>query len=230
MTRSYARAPKGQRACSTVPRNRSGNLTLLAALSRRKLLAEWVIERNVDGDVFVVWLERVLLPRLTPGHTVVMDNLRTHYRKEVRTLIEAHGCTLLYLPPYSPDFSPIELTFSKIKGQLKSLAARTKQALTDAVAQACRTVGSAEVAGWFKHCAAAIAFNSSAIGCIHAEHHPLVRTPDIPLLTARERKARASSIVEDARARRFRERSGRFIQPRVFGDADVGALVGCDRV
>jgi transposase len=135
-----------------VPRNRGGNLTLLAALSRRKLQAEWVIEGAVDGDVFVTWLERVLLPTLTQGHTVVMDNLRAHYRKEVRALIEAHGCTLLYLPPYSPDFSPIELAFSKVKAQLKSLAARTKQALTDAVAQACRTVGPAEVAGWFRHC------------------------------------------------------------------------------
>ena len=81
-----------------------------------------------------------------------MDNLRAHYRKEVRTLIEARGCNLLYLPSYSPDFSPIELAFSKIKGQLKSLAARTKQALADAVAEACRTVSSTDVVGWYKHC------------------------------------------------------------------------------
>lgn len=100
-----------------MPRNRGGNLTLLAALSKERLQAEWVIEGSVDGDVFVTWLEHVLLPTLTPGHVVVMDNLRAHYRKEVRSLIEAHGCTLLYLPPYSPDFSPIELAFSKIKGR-----------------------------------------------------------------------------------------------------------------
>ena len=152
MTRSHARAPKGQRAYGKVPRNRGGNLTLLAALSRRKLQAEWVIEGAVDGNVFVTWLERVRLPTLTPGHPVVMDNLRAHYRKEVQTLIEAHGCTLLYLPPYSPDFSPIELAFSNIKGQLKSLAARTKQALIDAVAEACRTVSSTDIAGGFRHC------------------------------------------------------------------------------
>jgi len=152
MTRTHARAPKGQRAYGSVPRNRGGNLTLLAALSNRRIQAEWVIEGSVDGDVFVTWLEHILLPTLTPGHTVVMDNLRAHYRKEVRSLIEARGCNLLYLPPYSPDFSPIELAFSKIKGRLKSLAARTKQALTDAVAKACRTVGPADVVGWFKHC------------------------------------------------------------------------------
>ena len=152
MTRTHARAPKGQRAYGSVPRNRGGNLTLLAALSKEQLQAEWVIEGAVDGDVFVTWLEHVLLPTLTPGHTVVMDNLRAHYRKEVQTLIEARGCTLLYLPSYSPDFSPIELAFSKIKEQLKSLAARTKQALADAVAEACRTVSSTDVAGWFKHC------------------------------------------------------------------------------
>jgi transposase len=152
MTRTHARAPKGQRAYGSVPRNRGGNLTLLAALSNTRIQAEWVIEGSVDGDVFVTWLEHVLLPTLTPGQIVVMDNLRAHYRKEVRRLIEVRGCSLLYLPPYSPDFSPIELAFSKIKGRLKSLAARTRQALADAVAEACRTVSSADVTGWFRHC------------------------------------------------------------------------------
>ena len=163
MTRTHARAPKGQRAYGSVPRNRGGqarkvpcprrdNLTLLAALSKERIQAEWVIEGSVDGDVFVTWPLFVLLPSLTPGHIVVMDNLRAHYRKEVQTLIEARGCNLFYLPPYSPDFSPIELAFSKIKGRLKSLAARTKQALTDAIAEACRTVSSTDAAGWFRHC------------------------------------------------------------------------------
>ncbi len=152
MTRTHARAPKGQRAYGSVPRNRGGNLTLLAALSNTQIQAEWLIEGPVDGDVFVTWLEHVLLPTLTPGCIVVMDNLRAHYCKEVQTLIEACGCSLLYLPPYSPDFSPIELAFLKIKGRLKSLAARTKQALADAVAEACCTVSPVDVAGWFKHC------------------------------------------------------------------------------
>lgn len=152
MTRTHARAPKGQRAHGSVPRNRGGNLTLLAALSNTRVQAEWLIEGSVDGDVFVTWPEHVLLPTLTPGHVVVMDNLSVHYRKEVRALTEAPGCSLLYLPPYSPDFSPIELAFSKIKGLLKSLAARTRQALADAIAEVCRTVTSADVAGWFRHC------------------------------------------------------------------------------
>lgn len=81
-----------------------------------------------------------------------MNNLRAHYRDEVQTLIQAHGCSLLYLPPYSPDFSPIELAFSKIKGQIKSLAARTKQALTDAVAYAFQMISPTDIAGWFRHC------------------------------------------------------------------------------
>ena len=152
MTRTYARAPKGQRAYGSVPRNRGGNPTLLAALSSNRLQAEWLIEGSVDGDVFVTWLKHVLLPTLIPGQIVVMDNLRAHYRKEVSALIEAHGRSLLYLPPYSPDFSPIELAFFKIKGQLKSLAARSKQTLTAAVAQACRTINPADVVGWFRHC------------------------------------------------------------------------------
>lgn len=77
---------------------------------------------------------------------------KAHYHQEVQTLIETRGCNLLYLPSYPPDFSPILLAFSKIKGQLKSLAARTKQALTDAVAEACRAVSSKDVTGWFGHC------------------------------------------------------------------------------
>ena len=152
MTRSHARAPKGRRAFGKVPRNRGRNLTLLAALSPQKGQAEWVIEGAVDGDVFVAWLEHVLLPTLVPGQTVVMDNLGAHRRKEVRELIEARGCKLLYLPPYSPDFSPIELAFSKIKAHLKSLAARSKQALSDAVAQAIRTLNPNDAAAWFRHC------------------------------------------------------------------------------
>ena len=152
MTRSHARAPKGQRAYGRVPRNRGRNSTLLAALSPHEFQAEWVVEGAVDGDVFVTWLEHVLLPTLAPGQTVVMDNLGAHRRKEVRELIEAQGCKLLYLPPYSPDFSPIELAFSKIKGQLKALAARTRQTLSDAVAQAIRTISSDDAAAWFRHC------------------------------------------------------------------------------
>jgi transposase len=87
-----------------------------------------------------------------PRTEVIIDNLRAHYRKEARSLIEARGCSLLYLPPYSPHFSPIEFAFSKIQGRLKSLAARSKQGLTDAVARACCSVSSTDAAGWFRHC------------------------------------------------------------------------------
>ena len=81
-----------------------------------------------------------------------MDNLGAYRRKEVGQLVEAQGCKLLYLPPYSPDFSPTELAFSKIKSHLKSLAARSKQALSDAVAHAIRTISSVDAAAWFRHC------------------------------------------------------------------------------
>jgi transposase len=152
MTRTHARAPKGQRAYGSVPRNRGGNLTLLAALSNTRIQAEWVIEGSVDGDVFVTWLEQVLLPLLTQARLWLWTtSARTSARKCVRlSKHAAAACSTCH--PYSPDFSPIELAFSKIKGHLKSLAARSKQALTDAVAEACRTVSSADVAGWFRHC------------------------------------------------------------------------------
>ena len=115
MTRRYGRAPRGERVVDTAPAGDWRTLTLLGAISWQGMLASMIIESPTDGDVFLAYLEQILCPKLQPGHVVVMDNLGAHKVAGVRELIEARGAQLLYLPPYSPDFNPIEKAWSKIK-------------------------------------------------------------------------------------------------------------------
>ncbi len=102
--------------------------------------------------VFEAYVERVLAPSLRPGRVVVMDNLGAHRGERVRELVEARGCSLLFLPPYSPDFSPIEEAFSKIKALLRKAKARTRTALVEAIGRALGAVSAKDVRGWFGHC------------------------------------------------------------------------------
>jgi transposase len=129
MTRSYARAPRGQRVREATPQGRWQILTMLAALSTRGLEAPMTIAEPTDGDIFLAYLEQVLCPRLRPGQVVIMDNSAAHKVAGVRELIEAAGARLLYLPPYSPDLNPIEQAWSKVKQILRALKARTADAL-----------------------------------------------------------------------------------------------------
>ena len=152
LTPLYARAPRGQRAHGSVPRNRGKNTTLLASLSVEGIGASMLLEGATNAAAFEIYLEQILLPSLTPEQIVVMDNLSVHKGARVRQLIEARGCQLLFLPAYSPDFSPIEETFSKIKAFLRRVGARTREALEEAIAQALETVTSQDARGWFGHC------------------------------------------------------------------------------
>ena len=152
LTPLYARAPRGQRAHSSVPRNRGKNTTLLASLSVEGIGASMILEGATNAAAFEIYLEQVLLPSLAPGQIVVMDNLSAHKGARVRHLIEERGCQLLFLPAYSPDFSPIEETFSKIKAYLRRVGARTREALEEAIAQALETVTPQDAHGWFGHC------------------------------------------------------------------------------
>ena len=136
MTRGYARACGGQRVAEGAPQGHWKILTILSALSLRGLLATMTIEEATDGDIFLAYLEQVLCPALQPGDVVVMDNLSAHKVSGVRELIQAAGAELLYLPPYSPDLNPIELAWAKLKQFLRSLKARTAEALEQAVTQA----------------------------------------------------------------------------------------------
>jgi transposase len=152
MTPRYARAPRGERAVGAVPRNQGENLTLIAALTADGLGPAMTLPGAADAPAFVAYVREVLAPALVPGQVVVLDNLSVHKGAEVRRLVEACGCRLLFLPPYSPDFAPIELAFAKIKQALRRTAARTRASLEAAIAAALDTITTQDAANWFRHC------------------------------------------------------------------------------
>jgi len=152
LTPLYARAPKGQRASDSVPRNRGKNTTLIASLSLQGLGASMILEGAANAAAFEQYVEEILAPSLTIGNIVIMDNLAAHKGKKVEELIQARGCQVLFLPSYSPDFSPIEEAFSKLKTFLRRAGARTRETLQEAICQALLTVTAQDAHGWFQHC------------------------------------------------------------------------------
>jgi transposase len=151
LTRVYGWAPHDRRATGSVPRNHGKNTTLVAALAPDGLHEPWLIEGAMDTDSFAWYISEQLAPTLRPGQIVVLDNLSVHKAERVRQAIEARGCQLLFLPPYSPDFTPIEQAFSKIKAILRGLGARTKEALQEAVRLAIEAITRHDAAAWFAH-------------------------------------------------------------------------------
>jgi transposase len=147
----YGWAPRGQRACTQVPRNHGKNTTLVAALSWNGLQAPWAIEGAIDTDAFVLYVRRVLVPTLRPGQVVVLDNLRVHRAAAIEALLATRGCRLLFLPAYSPDLTPIEQAFSKLKTALRRAGARSREALLEALAAALATITPEDAHGWFQH-------------------------------------------------------------------------------
>ena len=152
MTRGYARACGGQRVAEGAPQGHWKILTILSAMSLRGLVATMTIEEATDGDIFLAYVEQVLCPALHAGDVVVMDNLSAHKVNGVRELIQAVGGELLYLPPYSPDLNPIEKAWAKLKQFLRSLKARTAEALEQAVTQALPCITPDNARAWFRHC------------------------------------------------------------------------------
>ncbi len=136
LTPIYAWAPKGRRAYSKVPRNRGPNTTLLASITTEGMGPCVAVVGSITRAAFEAYVEQVLSAALKPEQVVVMDNLSVHKGSRVRELIEEKGCELLYLPPYSPDFNPIEEAFSKIKGFLRQIGARTRAVLVEAIGKA----------------------------------------------------------------------------------------------
>ncbi len=106
----------------------------------------------LDGPAFLAYLRELLLPALPPGRVIVLDNLAVHHRAAARRLVEAHGCRLLFLPPYSPDYNPIELAFATLKAALRRAAARTRADLEVAMAAALDAITPQATANWFRHC------------------------------------------------------------------------------
>jgi transposase len=147
----YGYAPRGERLTVSVPRNRGKNTTLLSSMSLEGMGPSLAVEGTTTARVFETYVEKVLLPSLRAGQIVVMDNLSAHKPRRVRQLIEERGCELIYLPPYSPDLNPIEEAFSKIKNLLRKVAARSKEALEEAMGWALSAVSSEDARGYFEH-------------------------------------------------------------------------------
>jgi transposase len=152
LTRLYARSPKGKRAYGAVPRNRRANIPLLASLSLQGMGEALILEGSADSTVFEIYMEQILVPSLQAGQIVAMDNLSTHIGEKIQQAIEAQGCQLLFLPSYSPDLSPIEEAFSKLKAFLRRVGARTPETLQETLGQALLTITMQDAYGWFGHC------------------------------------------------------------------------------
>jgi len=152
LTRTYARAPRGERARGSAPRNRGVNRTTIASLTLGGLAPGLVLEGAVTTRAFEAYVEHLLAPTLRPGQIVAMDNLRQHQSARVRRAIEARGASLWLLPAYSPDLNPIEEAFSKVKTLLRSAAARVHEALVAAIWAALRAITPADARGYFTHC------------------------------------------------------------------------------
>lgn len=159
MSRFYARAPRGERARATKPVHRGRHLPMLGALSLQGLIAAMTVEGFTDGAVLLAFLREVLVPQLQPGQVLIMANLKAPKVAGVADICATAGVRLLYLPPYSPDLSPIEECWSKVKTLLRAQAARTLAALEQAIAEALAAVTSQDAHGWFAHAGYCIASN-----------------------------------------------------------------------
>ena len=152
MTRRYGRAPVGQRVVGAVPHGHWKTTTFVAALRADGLVAPMVIDGALNGDLFVAYVRQVLVPALRPGDVVVMDNLASHKRAAAVGAIEGAGCTPLYLPPYSPDYNPIELAFAKLKRLLRASGERTVAGLWARLGAALDEFSAEECRNYFRQC------------------------------------------------------------------------------
>jgi len=152
MTRLYGRAFDGRRVCDAVPHGHWCTTTMVSAIGLGGTKAPFVFGGAMDAEVFRIYAERVLVPELQPGDIVVMDNLSSHKDVQARAIIESTGAVIWDLPPYSPDFNPIEPMWSKVKAFLRKTKARTEKTLIQAIADALTTITQDDCAGWFRHC------------------------------------------------------------------------------
>jgi len=148
----FARAPRGERAHGKAPRNWGKNVSLICAIDASGVKPSMSVEGAVDGKAFETYVERFLVPTLKRGQIVVMDNLSVHKSRRVERLLEEAGATLLFLPPYSPDFNPIEEAFSKVKGILRKAGARTREALVEATGRALDAITPQDIRGFYADC------------------------------------------------------------------------------
>lgn len=149
MTRLRGRALGGQRLLARIPLGRYQTSTLISGLRLDGPCAPWLFEGPMNGEMFLAWVQQGLAPTLRPGDVVILDNLATHKIRGVGQALEAVGSRLLYLPPYSPDFNPIEPMWSKIKQILRSQAPRSEEQLLAAARTAFQAITSADCKGYF---------------------------------------------------------------------------------
>jgi transposase len=151
LTRRFARAPRGERAHATAPRNHGTNRTTISSLTLAGLGPGLILDEAMTTRGFEAYVQHVLAPTLQPGQIVGLDNLRQHKSGRVRELIEARGASIWFLPTYSPDFNPIEEAFSKVKTLLRSAAARVHETLVAAIWAALAAVTPTDAQGYFAH-------------------------------------------------------------------------------
>jgi transposase len=152
LTRLYARTPRGVRAVGSVPQNYGQSLTVLAALDCHGVRAALMMPGATDREVFLSFIQQVLGPQLRPGAVVVMDNLAAHKNADVAEALRVVGAQLYYLPPYSPDYNPIEPAWSKIKTLLRGVGARTYRKLYRSLHTTLAQVTAEDAEAWFEHC------------------------------------------------------------------------------
>ncbi len=152
MTRRYGRAPRGQRCRGWVPLSHWQTTTFVGALQRSGISATMVIDESMDGDVFLAYVNQVLVPTLSPGEIVILDNLGRHKVEGVEEPIVAAGATVLYLPPYSPDSNPIENFFAKRKALLRKAARHSTDTLWEEIDLLLNSVSSEECSNYFEAC------------------------------------------------------------------------------
>jgi transposase len=152
MTRLRGRSTRGERLVAKVPHGHWTTTTLIAALGQSGMRCAMTVDGAVNRDVFEAFIKQVLLPTLSAGDMVVMDNLSSHKGQRVRQLVESTGATVLYLPPYSPDLNPIELAFAKLKQLMCSAGHRTVDALWGDVQRMLDRITASDAAGFLGHC------------------------------------------------------------------------------
>ncbi len=149
MARSRGRAPRGERLRAPIPHGHWKTTTFVAGLRNSGRVAPMVLDGPINGEIFQAYVDQVLVPELRPGDVVVMDNLGSHKGAGVRRAIEAVGASLLYLPPYSPEFNPIEQAFAKLKAMLRKAAERTLDGLWASIGRIVATFTPAECTNYF---------------------------------------------------------------------------------
>jgi len=152
LTRRYGRAPSGERVSERVPRNYGQQTSIISSVSLAGASATMTVAGAVDTAIFNVYVEQVLRPTIAAGDILVLDNLSAHRASAIEEVAAECGASVLWLPPYSPNFSPIELMWSKIKAVLRAAKARTHEELEQALVTALKLVTAADCEGWFKHC------------------------------------------------------------------------------